>query len=903
MGDGSTAGLGHPGFEAEDLAADPGRLGREAARRWPSLKGPATARRPAKRGAPRGRDAKGCDKEDDRRRRHENEPVGHGLILSGVVTTRTYDPLSRILTDTTAGRALRSSYDDAGDEVALQYPSGEIVGREFDGLDRPAVIGSLVAFPNPGQQPAVTGPVARYGFRGEELTASVALGRNGTPALQGTMTFDGARRLLTSGYTDPSGRVAMGETVTWTPRSLKQAETRRDENGAGPAFQYDSAGRLTHAAWPTSLGVRGLADAWSFQVDTAENLTQQQSVTASVPATTALPPDASGRNRPASVGGVALTWDANGNLASKGSLHFFYDYRNRLTRVSDGSNSLATYTYDAFNRRISKTAGGHTQETVWDGWRPVERFDEGHLAERRTFGLGLDEMVAVDRDVDLDGTIDSTYHPVYDARGNVAMVVDPAGRPIESYEYSPYGKRLVLVNDLQPPTIDQVRVTGNTIRIETSEAVSSSKLLSALQQGLIVLTDTTTGKAIPFTLAQPLTSGAEAWRRIVLTPSTAPAAGAGVRLTIAPGVLEDRFGNKTTTFYDQSFAWTAGDELLSDTAPPRVDQLTIVGGHLKLALSEQVDPATAASSVTVDGAPPTWTLDADGYTLTSTLPLPPGHHTVHLGTDPLDLGGLGLGQAFDQSFTLAGNADTALLYTAPDPNVATASTVGNLYGFQGRPVDAETGFVYFRNRYYDPELGRFVTADPEGYVDGPSVYAFAHNNPDNYSDPKGGQALPASPPPAPVTPAPPAWVPQLIQGGASAGATAEVAGGISGGALAGAGVTGAVSAGLTRLANWLSHGRLDRWVTQNMADNILVLSGQGGAVGADDPAVVGTLAPGNLPPSVLIGKGFTPIWRTDGTIIGWLPPPDGCPRVTEGEKSQGEQPGLLPMLRSRPSER
>ena len=464
-------------------------------------------------------------------------------------------------------------------------------------------------------------------------------------------------------------------------------------------------------------------------------------MTASVPATTALPPDASGRNRPASVGGVALTWDANGNLASKGSLHFFYDYRNRLTRVSDGSNSLATYTYDAFNRRISKTAGGHTQETVWDGWRPVERFDEGHLAERRTFGLGLDEMVAVDRDVDLDGTIDSTYHPVYDARGNVAMVVDPAGRPIESYEYSPYGKRLVLVNDLQPPTIDQVRVTGNTIRIETSEAVSSSKLLSALQQGLIVLTDTTTGQAIPFTLAQPLTSGPEAWRRIVLTPSTAPAAGAGVRLTIAPGVLEDRFGNKTTTFYDQSFAWTAGDELLSDTAPPRVDQLTIVGGHLKLVLSEQVDLATAASSVTVDGAPQTWTLDTDGYTLTSTLPLPPGHHTVHLGTDPLDLGGLGLGQAFDQSFTLGSGTDTALLYTAPDSNVVTTSTVGNLYGFQGRPVDPETGFVYFRNRYYDPEMGRFVTADPEGFVDGPSVYAFEGNEPANRSDPLGLEAL------------------------------------------------------------------------------------------------------------------------------------------------------------------
>ena len=81
------------------------------------------------------------------------------------MTTRTYDPLSRILTDTTAGEALRSSYDDAGDEVALQVPSGEIVARAFDDLDRPTAIGAFSSFPNPGERPVVADTVARYGFR------------------------------------------------------------------------------------------------------------------------------------------------------------------------------------------------------------------------------------------------------------------------------------------------------------------------------------------------------------------------------------------------------------------------------------------------------------------------------------------------------------------------------------------------------------------------------------------------------------------------------------------------------------------------------------------------------------------------------------------------------------------
>ena len=53
------------------------------------------------------------------------------------------------------------------------------------------------------------------------------------------------------------------------------------------------------------------------------------------------------------------------------------------------------------------------------------------------------------------------------------------------------------------------------------------------------------------------------------------------------------------------------------------------------------------------------------------------------------------------------------------------------------PTDRETGLIYARNRYYDPKLGRFISADPLGYVDGPSMYAFGGNNPVDRSDPMG----------------------------------------------------------------------------------------------------------------------------------------------------------------------
>ena len=42
--------------------------------------------------------------------------------------------------------------------------------------------------------------------------------------------------------------------------------------------------------------------------------------------------------------------------------------------------------------------------------------------------------------------------------------------------------------------------------------------------------------------------------------------------------------------------------------------------------------------------------------------------------------------------------------------------------FTGRVFDAETGLYYFRARYFEPDLGVFVSRDPLGFVDGASVY-------------------------------------------------------------------------------------------------------------------------------------------------------------------------------------
>src|SRR5690606_11530617 len=48
-----------------------------------------------------------------------------------------------------------------------------------------------------------------------------------------------------------------------------------------------------------------------------------------------------------------------------------------------------------------------------------------------------------------------------------------------------------------------------------------------------------------------------------------------------------------------------------------------------------------------------------------------------------------------------------------------------------------SGLQYMRNRYYDPQTGRFTQLDPIGLAGGVNQYGFAAGDPLNYTDPFG----------------------------------------------------------------------------------------------------------------------------------------------------------------------
>jgi RHS repeat-associated protein len=72
---------------------------------------------------------------------------------------------------------------------------------------------------------------------------------------------------------------------------------------------------------------------------------------------------------------------------------------------------------------------------------------------------------------------------------------------------------------------------------------------------------------------------------------------------------------------------------------------------------------------------------------------------------------------------------------------ADSPSIADRFLFAGEDYEAETGLIYLRNRYYDPEIGRFISPDPVfGDVANPQAlnpYVYADNNPVNFRDPLG----------------------------------------------------------------------------------------------------------------------------------------------------------------------
>ena len=206
------------------------------------------------------------------------------------------------------------------------------------------------------------------------------------------------------------------------------------------------------------------------------------------------------------------------------------------------------------------------------------------------------------------------------------------------------------------------------------------------------------------------------------------------------------------------------------------------------------------------------------------------------------------------------------------------------YRYTGKEHDEESGFYYHGARYLAPWLGRWISPDPAGLVDGTNVYAYVENNPLKFSDPTGMWEWPSARTIAVVAAVVVvATVVTVATAGAAApvvaaavasvgltGTAATVATGVAVGAIAGA--AGGVAGEVARTG--VGEGRLPtaREIGHAAATGAL-LGGVTGGVGAFASTARGvaaasavTRAASRVPGAATVTRAASAVGRTASTV-------------------------------------
>ncbi len=178
--------------------------------------------------------------------------------------------------------------------------------------------------------------------------------------------------------------------------------------------------------------------------------------------------------------GQATPATGNGNLTNDGTLIYQYDALNRLIQVNRASDGLAiaTYVYDAGNRRVRKTVtnGGvtgnipnGTTDSLWQDWQTMEeRNPFGGSGSTDTpikqfiWGTYIDECLQVNL-LSVAGPQSlpaGAYYLLQDLLYRAVALTNSSGAIVEAYDTDAYGNTLIFTG----PGADGVWFTDDDVQ-------------------------------------------------------------------------------------------------------------------------------------------------------------------------------------------------------------------------------------------------------------------------------------------------------------------------------------------------------------------------------------------------------------------------------------------------------
>jgi RHS repeat-associated protein len=349
---------------------------------------------------------------------------------SGNQTALTYDNLGRVKTQTDPVSTLTWTYDNEGNPTNLAEGSTNIA-RTFDQLGRVTNVtdtqGNAVAY--------------TYDAEGNLLTLTYP----GSKTV--TYTYDGSSRLKT--VTDWAGRV-----TTYAYDTAGRLQTVARPNNTRQRVTFDAANRLTASYEELMSGLTVSGTLWqaTYGFDNADRLT---SFNPSPMAKTKAPPTVAltynSDNQLATYNGASVASDLDGNLTTApvgGTLLgvITWDVRNRL--VAAGG---VTYTYDAENRRVTRTQGGQVTRYIWSRGARLDRLlatvnPDGSVT-RYIYGNGL----LAEETTTAGGVAQSPVYYHFDWRGDTVALSDSSGTVTARLSYTPFGERTVETGTVTTP--------------------------------------------------------------------------------------------------------------------------------------------------------------------------------------------------------------------------------------------------------------------------------------------------------------------------------------------------------------------------------------------------------------------------------------------------------------------